>query len=217
MYTKYSQMVFCDFDGTITVNETFRKVLQQFVPRIAAQVVPQIDAGTTTLREGVGTLIGALRCDQRQAIIDYVRPEPIRPGFAELVDFLRARGIPLVVVSSGLKFYIEVLLAPWRERIHAVHALEVDCDGDNMQLHLDHDHPREAMPKEWILRRYDTACRIAVGDAVSDFEMVKAADQVFARDRLLQYLRQQQRPVAPFEDFYDIIRALEQTEEHRVG
>lgn len=217
MTTTFRQMVFCDFDGTITVHETFRKVLQRFVPETAAALVPQIDAGRVTLREGVSRLIAALRCDQRQAIIDYVSPEPIRAGFDEFVSLLAQRGIPLVVVSSGLRFYIEQLLAPWRANIHAIHALDVQCEGDNMRLRLDHDHPREAMPKEWILRGYETEARIAVGDAVSDFEMVRAADQVFARDRLLEYLREQQRPVEAFEDFHDIIDALNHTEAHRVG
>lgn len=217
MTTTCRQIVFCDFDGTITVNETFRKVLQRFVPEIAATVVPQIDAGSITLRDGVSQLIAGLRCDQRQAIIDYVRPEPIRAGFGEFVDLLAGRGIPLVVVSSGLRFYIEQLLAPWRSGIHAIHALDVSCDGTHLQLRLDHDHPREAMPKEWVLRSYAAEYRIAIGDAVSDFEMVKAADRVLARDRLLQTLREQGRAVEPFEDFHDVIRALENEEEPSVG
>lgn len=210
-------MVFCDFDGTITVNETFRKVLQEFVPATAACILPQLDAGTMNLRDGVTRLVSALPCAQRQAIIAFTEPEPVRPGFGELVRFLAERDIPLVVVSSGLRFYIEACLAPWRKWIHAVHALEVDCSETNMQLLLDHDHPSEAMPKEWILRQYDADMRIAIGDSLSDFEMVKAADRVFARDRLLQYLQQRHRAVTPFEDFFDIIRALQDRKEDLVG
>ena len=213
----FRQVVFCDFDGTITVNETFRKVLQEFVPDTAARILPQLDAGTMSLREGVTTLISALPCAQQPAIIAFTAPEPVRPGFDQLVRFLAERGIPLVVVSSGLRFYIEARLAPWRHWIHAIHALEVDCNETNMQLLLGHDHPSEAMPKEWILRQYHADMRIAIGDSLSDFEMVKAADQVFARDRLLQYLQQQHRAVTPFEDFFDIIRALQSRKENLVG
>ncbi len=210
-------MVFTDFDGTITVNETFRKVLHAFVPERAQEIMPQLDAGTMTLREGVTALVAAIPSDQRRAIIEFTAAEPLRPGFGELTGFLAERRIPLVVVSSGLGFYIEARLAPWRHRIQAVHALDVDCSGPLMALRLAHDHPREAMPKAWILRSYETDTRIAIGDALSDFEMVEAADRVFARDRLLQYLRENHRAVTPFEDFFDIIRTLQENEEDTVG
>lgn len=217
MSETFQHMVFCDFDGTITVNETLRKVLHAFVPEAAERVLPQLDAGTLSLRDGVIELIAALRCDQRDAIIAFTQAEPLRAGFAQWVEYLARRRIPLVIVSSGLDFYIRARLQPWQPRIHAIHALDVDCSGTHMQLRLDHDHPREAMPKEWVLRRYQARTRIAVGDSLSDFEMVKAADRVFARDRLLQHLQRQQRAVTPFEDFFDIIRAMDDTEEQPRG
>lgn len=217
MHAPFEQMVFSDFDGTITVNETFRKVLYAFVPDTAAAVIPQLDAGTLTLRDGVARLVSAIPSAAREAIIEFTAAEPIRAGFDELTRYLVERNTPLVVVSSGLRFYIEARLAPWRSRIHAIHALEVDCSGPYMGLQLDHDHPREAMPKEWLLRRYDARTRIAIGDALSDFEMIKAADRVFARDRLLQHLHERRVAVTPFNDFFDIIRALQQPEERPVG
>ncbi len=86
-----------------------------------------------------------------------------------------------------------------------------------MALRLEHDHPREAMPKAWILRGYkaDRACRhrrLTVG-----FRNGRGGRSVFARDGLLQRLRERQRPVIPFEDFFDIIRALQNMQENTVG
>lgn len=217
MSRPFQQMVFSDFDGTITVNETFRKVLQEFVPDRARAILPQLDAGTMTLRDGVAALVSAIPSARREAIIEFTASEPLRPGFEELTYFLAERHVPLVVVSSGLQFYIEALLAPWRQSIHRIHALQVDCSGPFMNLRLDHDHPREAMPKAWILRQYDAKMRIAIGDSLSDFEMVEAADRVFARDRLLQRMRERRQAVTPFRDFFDIIRAMQDTEENPVG
>ena len=213
----YHQMVFCDFDGTITVNETLRAVLEHFIPDKARQVLAQLDAGTMTLRQGVIELIESLPSALEDDIIAFTASQPIRAGFGELLDFLHRGGIPFVVVSSGLGFYIERMLAPWRDRIHAVHALEVDTCGPHMRLHLDHNHPREAMPKEWVLRRYAADERIAIGDSLSDFEMVKAADRVFARDRLLERLRDTGAAVIPYNDFFDVIQALQGARGHGIG
>lgn len=201
-------IVFSDFDGTITVDETFRKVLYHFIPDVSARVIPALDRGALTLREGVIELVSALRSEWVDAMVRFIAREPLRPGFAEFATFLHDRHIPLVIVSSGLRFYVESRLRPWLAHIHAIHALEVDTSGTNMRLQLEHAHPSEAMPKEWVLRSYDAEQRIAIGDSLSDFEMVKAADLVFARDRLLARLQAEHRPVTPYGDFHDVLAAF---------
>ena len=211
------RMVFCDFDGTITVEETLRQVLLTFVPEVARRVLTELDAGTRTLRDGVQELVAALPSRCRQEIIDLTAHAPLRPGFGELLDWLASQNVPFVVVSSGFRFYIEARLAAWRQQIHAIHALEPDCSGEYMQLRLDHGHPREAMPKEWVLRQYPCEQRIAIGDSLSDFEMVRAADRVFARDRLLSQLQRQHMTVSPFEDFFDVMQGLARDWEPQVG
>lgn len=47
------RIVFCDFDGTITIEETLVAVLKKFVPEVAAQLLPEIYAQRVTLRERV--------------------------------------------------------------------------------------------------------------------------------------------------------------------
>lgn len=217
MPQRFRRMVFCDFDGTITVNETLRKVLLTFIPETARRILAELDAGTRTLREGVQELVAALPSRCRDAIVELVAAEPLRPGLEEFLGWLERNAIPFVVVSSGFRFYIEARLAPWRDRIHAIHALEVDTSGETMTLRLEHDHPREAMPKEWVLRSYACDERIAIGDSLSDFEMARAADRVFARDRLLRHLQEQGAAVTPYEDFHDVLRALSGEEAQRLG
>lgn len=202
------RMVFCDFDGTITVEETLRKVLLAFIPDTAARVLAELDAGTRTLRDGLQELVAALPSRLHDDIIAFTAEEPVRPGFGELLEYLAVQDVPFVVVSSGFRFYIEARLAPWRTHIQAIHALEPDLSGSCMRLRLTHDHPREALPKEWVLRGYPCAERIAIGDSLSDFEMVKAADRVFARDRLLRHLQERAMPATAYQDFFDVRQAL---------
>jgi 2-hydroxy-3-keto-5-methylthiopentenyl-1-phosphate phosphatase len=204
----FRQVVFSDFDGTITINETFRKVLFHVVPQAAHTIIPALDRGEMTLRQGVTDLVRAIPSAATDEIVAYIANEPIRPGFEELLDYLHDRNIPFVVVSSGLRFYVESRLRPWLDRIHAIHALEVDTSGAQMELRIEHQHPTEAMPKEWVLRTYDAAERIAIGDSLSDFEMVKAADRIFARDRLLAELQAEGTAAVPYNDFFDVRHAL---------
>ncbi|HEY9802138.1 MAG TPA: hypothetical protein V6D25_17385 [Leptolyngbyaceae cyanobacterium] len=42
------RIVFCDFDGTITVEETFVAVLKKFAPELSAQLLPEMYAKRLT-------------------------------------------------------------------------------------------------------------------------------------------------------------------------
>jgi 2-hydroxy-3-keto-5-methylthiopentenyl-1-phosphate phosphatase len=52
--------------------------------------------------------------------------------------------------------------------------------------------------------------QIAIGDSVTDLEMSLYAPVVFARDRLIQYLDEQNKPYIPWNDFFDIREQLSQ-------
>lgn len=205
--------VFCDFDGTITVNETLSTILLRFAPEVARPALHGVSQRRTTLREALTLSVQALPSALKDEILECIAAQPLRAGFSEFLDFLAQRKIPFVVLSSGLRFYIEAKLAPWKHRIHAIHALDVDMAGPLMRLLLPHNHPTEAMPKRWVVEGYAATKRIVVGDSYSDFEMAAAADVIFARDRLLREMQSTKRPVIPFDDFFDIRRAMEQMEE----
>lgn len=206
-------IVFCDFDGTITVNETLSTILLRFAPEAARSALRGVSQRRMTLREALTLSVQALPSNLKGEILEYIAAEPLRAGFGEFLDFLARRKIPFVVLSSGLRFYIEAKLAPWKQHIHAIHALDTDMAGPLMQLLLPHCHPTEAMPKRWVMEGYAATRRIIVGDSYSDFEMAAAADLVFARDRLLREMQDTKRPVIPFDDFFDIRRAMERMEE----
>jgi len=173
------------------------------VPTLAA-----LDAKQITLREALITLVAALPVGCEADMIEFMRDEPLRPGFAELLEYLAQAQIPFVVLSSGFTFYIDAMLAPWRHLIHAVHALDPIRAGPHMRFELLHNHPREAMPKAWVMREYTASKRIVIGDSTSDFEMAAMADVVFARDRLLDEMRVRNAPVNGYETFFEIRNRL---------
>jgi 2-hydroxy-3-keto-5-methylthiopentenyl-1-phosphate phosphatase len=103
------RIVFCDFDGTITVEESFVAVLKKFAPELSAQLLPQMYTRQITLREGVRKILESIPSSRYPKILDFTQPQPIRPGFVELLDFLEAEKVPLVIVSGGLRGMVEVV------------------------------------------------------------------------------------------------------------
>jgi len=202
-----AMMVFCDFDGTITVNETLRGMFVSLLPQQAPTILAQLDTGEITLRQALIALTALLPVDSRERMCQLIRDEPLRPGFSEFVDFLQQQQIPLVILSSGLDFYILAKLEPWLDKIHTVHALQTEINGTHLRLRLDYDDEREAMPKATVMREHQAAFNIAIGDSMSDFHIAQQADLVFARDKLLSHMQGQSK-VCPWNDFFDIQQQL---------
>jgi 2-hydroxy-3-keto-5-methylthiopentenyl-1-phosphate phosphatase len=55
-----SVVVFSDFDGTITVNETLRKVFLHFLPELAPTVLANLDQKKISLRSALIELVSAV-------------------------------------------------------------------------------------------------------------------------------------------------------------
>jgi 2-hydroxy-3-keto-5-methylthiopentenyl-1-phosphate phosphatase len=198
------RIVFCDFDGTIAEEETFVAVLYHFAPKLAAELVPGMQQRRITLREGVPPILESIPSTRYPEILEFMKGRKIRAGFRELLDFLEEQGVPLVIISSGLRGMVETVLGPLLARVHAVHALEVELDGPFLRPVSPAMSEDELVAKPAIMARYGPAFRVAIGDGVTDFRMAEQADLVFARDRLKALLAERGLPFLPFEDFFAV-------------
>lgn len=207
-------MVFCDFDGTITARDTLQAVCNEFIPDVAARVLPAIGRREISLRAGVSELINNLPTAAATDIRDFVCRIPLREGFVQFAQQLQDWQVPLVVLSGGMGFCVEARLQPWRRLLHNVHALDINFDQTFMHVQLCADSGDETLPKAAVMRAYGAGHSIAIGDSLSDHSMALQADRVFARDRLLSFMHDQHRAVEAFCDFDDILAALRLHPDH---
>lgn len=211
------RVVFCDFDGTITAEETFVGMLKEFAPELSAQLMPQMYARTLTLRAGVRQLLESIPSARYLQIIEYAKTKVIRSGIVELLDFLDAKGVPFVVVSGGLRIMVEATLSQagkgdksLKERVAAIYAIDLDPSHEFLQVHSDFEEGTEMVSKVQVMAQHPAQEQIAIGDSVTDLNMALYAPVVFARDRLINYLEEQKQPYIPWHDFFDIRNTLSQ-------
>lgn len=204
------RIVFCDFDGTITQAETFVAMLKHFTPEVAARLLPEIYEKRVTLRDGVRQFMHSIPSERYSEIVEFTRPQPIRAGFVEFLDFLEAERIPFVVISGGLRGMVEAVLQPFMHRIHAIHAMEVDTRGENLRVFSHYESSTELVAKAQIMREYQADEAIAVGDSITDLNLALAASIVFARSPLTRYLDEQKKPYIPWNNFFDVQTYLKQ-------
>jgi 2-hydroxy-3-keto-5-methylthiopentenyl-1-phosphate phosphatase len=203
-------IIFCDFDGTITAQETFVAVLKRFAPELAAELIPQMYALKVTLRDGVRRILESIPSSRLPEIIEYTRRQPMRAGLSELLDFLDSRNVPFVVVSGGLRSMVEVVLSELVQRTHAIHAIDIDTSGSHFRVVSPYEGETELVDKVKVMELYPADVKIAIGDSVTDLNMALTAPVVFARDRLATYLDERNKPYIAWNDFFDIRTALVQ-------
>jgi 2-hydroxy-3-keto-5-methylthiopentenyl-1-phosphate phosphatase len=145
-------------------------------------------------------------------IIEFTRSQPIRAGFVEFLDFLKTERIPIVIVSGGLQGMVESVLAPYLDRIEAIHAIDLDTSGDYLQVKSRYEGGTEMVAKAEIMAQYGAEESIAIGDSITDWNMAMAASIVFARPPLTDYLDEQQKSYLAWDNFIDIRDAISKFE-----
>ncbi|MGG1550536.1 2-hydroxy-3-keto-5-methylthiopentenyl-1-phosphate phosphatase [Paenibacillus ferrarius] len=211
------RIIFCDFDGTITVNDNIVAIMKHFKPEGWDKIVDDVIAQRVSIREGVGAMFALLPTARKKEVVDYaIGNAVIRDGFKEFVGYCREQGIKLLITSGGIDFFIYPLLAPFdipREHIYCnassfeestieilwPNACDDQCSNDC------------GMCKTSIIRSYDAERyeRIIIGDSITDFEGAKLVDTIFARSHLIDRCEQLGYPYYAFDTFFDIMKQLE--------
>ena len=202
-------MIFCDFDGTITAKDTLEAFIESFIGPDIWTISERMLKEGYTVKRGIKELMGMIRSEDYLNGLHLFKDLPIREGFGEFLDCCGSLGIPVVVLSGGIKEMTEEALAPYMDKIHDLWAGSVDTSGEYIRFYSDYETETELMGKINIIKRYDFEKVIAIGDSYTDFEMGSFADITFARDRLAAALENDGKPFFPFETFCDIIPELQ--------
>jgi 2-hydroxy-3-keto-5-methylthiopentenyl-1-phosphate phosphatase len=201
-------VVFCDFDGTITSDETLVGMFNNFVPELYAERSRQMHSGGITLKEAVRSLIESIPSERYPEILDYFSRQPIRTGFESFLDFLRASSVPLVIVSGGIREMILARLGTLVQAVEAIYAPEVRTDGEFMTIRSDFEGRAELLSKVDVMRKYGYDQAVAIGNGITDVSMARNASVVFARDFLARWLSDHGVDYIPWDDFNDVRKNL---------
>jgi 2-hydroxy-3-keto-5-methylthiopentenyl-1-phosphate phosphatase len=139
-------------------------------------------------------------------MIEFIAQHPVRPGLKEFIEFLNDATIPFVVISGGLTSMVQAVLEHQQllDGVAAIYAGKVETRGEFLQPYSAISSDTEFVAKEIVMAQYSAQEKIAIGDSVTDINMSLAADLVFARDRLKQYLDVENKPYVQWHDFWEI-------------
>jgi 2,3-diketo-5-methylthio-1-phosphopentane phosphatase len=212
MQMTHSKLSVCvDFDGTITLQDSTKALLERFAGPAWRAVEDEWEAG----------LIGSAECLARQ--IDLLRLTPdeydcfahsieIDLGFVDYVAFCRHHAVPVTVVSDGLDRTIAGVLArAGLDLKFSANRLEWR-GGDRWSISF--PGTKEgcgAFCANCKCEFVDSGAgkvSILIGDGRSDFCIARRSDLVLAKTSLLDYCREKKLRHIEFSDFADATARL---------
>ena len=206
--------VFCDFDGTISIQDATDLILSRFASPDWERIEEEWKQGAIGSAECMQRQVALIRATKRQldAALDEIDIDPSFPAFA---SFCRSRGIPLTIVSDGVDYFIH--------RILARHGLaQLPVTANHLTICGLNGHTRYYLASPFSEATCASAAgmckcrsvglasgmRVYVGDGRSDFCVAAKPDLLFAKGHLAAFCERQNIPFMPYREFADVARAF---------
>lgn len=202
-------ILFADFDGTLTMEDTLAGAMRFLVDEAEFDLYAgKLARGEVTLSQVVRRAFDGAPAEKLPQMLRYVDGVPFRPGLEALLDTCQALHIPVVVISGGLRQFVERKMAPYRHRLAGIHAVELDVSTPQMRLISQYDDGNELLKKTDVMALYQYDYAIGMGDSFTDMNMAQAVDTVFARDVLARFLTKLGKPFTPYEDLFTVAASI---------
>jgi len=216
MHSRPKTLVQCDFDGTVTIGDVGFMLLDGFASGDWRQWEKKYAASEISVGR-FNTEVFSMVTADRQTMLDYIKGRVvIRPGFSDFVALCRQREFRLVIVSNGLRFYIEQVLGDIGMPTLEVYAAETDFCPDGLRVEYTgpdgsavDSGPKNAYTDFFLAEGYRV---IYIGDGRSDFLPAQRCNTIFAAadaGGLLPLCRRENVQCHPYTSFHDIINVME--------
>jgi len=205
--------VYCDFDGTVSVEDATDFVLS----RLADEEWQDVER---LWQEG---RIGSGECMRRQIAMIRAAPQEldevldgiaIDPHFPSFIDFCTGHGVPVTIVSDGVDYFIRRILQKCGlDHLPVVaNRLVASVTGSRFDYRLfspHGDHRCTTMAGVCKCRALSAhGERIFVGDGRSDFCVSDKPELVFAKGQLAGQCSERNIPFFTYRDFSDVVSVL---------
>jgi 2-hydroxy-3-keto-5-methylthiopentenyl-1-phosphate phosphatase len=207
----YKNIVFIDFDGTITSEETLVGVMKKLVSKESFDKrFAEAKKAEKTISQMLKEFFSEIPSNRISEVMAYIETIPLRAGFEDFLDYLKEVQVPVVVISGGLSPMVNYKMQRYRGKLLDVHSVELNLTGQFMRLESSFDDGIELLKKTDIMRQYDYEKSICIGDSYTDMNMAMASDFILARDELADYLTKKGKVYEKWEDFYDVLKIVKE-------
>jgi 2,3-diketo-5-methylthio-1-phosphopentane phosphatase len=208
--------IFCDFDGTFSVQDVGSTLAQKLLPEKRKRLWKRFEQGEFTAWTYAIALLDGLVLPEKD-LDRFLETIDLDPGARAMLDWCERESVPFRILSDGFDWNLDRLQAMNRIRfVH--HANHLEYQGDVWRLSPGRPNPacgcgtgscKRGLIAAHRARHPDAFCVHIGNGRVSDLCGALESDLAFAKDTLAPALEELGRAYVPFETLHDVIRVLE--------
>ncbi|GEM_PF-2372350 len=207
--------IFCDFDGTFSVQDVGSTLAQQLLPERRAKLWERFAEGEFTAWTYAMALLDGLELSEKQ-LYSFLETIDLDPGAEDMLDWCQAEGVPFQILSDGFDWNLE--------RLQEINGVSFTFDANHLRYEgdtwrLSAGRPNEACGcgtgscKRGLIGTYraahpDAFCVHIGNGRVSDLCGALEADLAFAKDTLAPALDEAGHDYVPFDTLHDVLEVL---------
>ncbi len=208
-------IVFCDFDGTITVKDVGAEFFNNLMTEQRPDVLEDWFNGKINSKECLTIQCSYVKATKKEidSLLDKLE---IDKTFLNFYKELKKNNIKLIILSDGLDYYIRRVLKNYNlDDIEIYSNKLILYDNNKVKPQFPYYSPEcsnFANCKGMQIKKLKSNSKISVfiGDAYSDRCAVESADVIFAKEDFYKYCREQKVTCFNFNNFDDILKVLKE-------
>jgi 2-hydroxy-3-keto-5-methylthiopentenyl-1-phosphate phosphatase len=207
--------VLSDFDGTVTLNDTFENVAEKFAQGDWRAIDDQYVKGKITIEECLRRQGAMVKVSKSEILHELDQVTKFRPGFGNLAGYCETNQYPLVVVSAGLDFVIRHFLMreKWDDKAE-LFAAKANCSPAGIKFAFPKlKDNRSISLKDDTVRYYKTKVEAVayIGDGRWDLQALRNADLRFVikNSTLAGLCKEQEIQATTIADFNEVVTFLQ--------
>ena len=206
--------VFCDFDGTISIQDATDVILDRFADPEWRDIEQQWKQGTIGSAQCMERQVALIRATRQEldAALDNIEIDPSFPAFAR---FCRSHGIALTITSDGVDYFIHRILARHHLSPLPVIANQLTIRGHNGYSRYQLTSCFSEATCESAAGMCKCRCvsaaigtRVFIGNGRSDFCVANKPELVFAKRTLAEFCVREGIAFIPYRQFSDVAQEL---------
>ena len=206
---KNFNVIYCDFDGTITKNDSVNEFLKKYTGDKWLESEKLWIDGKLSSRENAIIQVGLLKNVSQKQLDDYINSIEIDDYFLEFVDLVKSNNIKLTILSDGFDLFIQKVLERYNLNIPYYANKLIYKDGE---FSIEFPHYNENCEKKAGMCKCEKVkenCFCYIGDGTSDLCIASKADFLFASKKLHQYCKENNIQHTHFTSFCNIIEVID--------
>ncbi|KAH3687757.1 hypothetical protein WICPIJ_001254 [Wickerhamomyces pijperi] len=225
-YLQKKAIVFTDFDGTVTLQDSNDYITDHLGFGYDARKVlnDKILSGELSFSAAFSEMLESIHAPFEECTDLLLKVIQLDPGFKKTYEWCLEQDIPIIVVSSGMQPIIEVLLVKLlgQDALKNIEIVsnhtKINEDGSWEIIYRDetpfgHDKSRAIIPYREARAQSGNKSQILFycGDGVSDLSAAKETDLLFAKrgKDLVTYCKRENVTFKQFDSFEDILKSIQ--------